>query len=141
MKNQNPFILCIIAGSILIALGFVGSLGSIVWLYPMIYANPTLSELTWLLDNLLQILLVVTQYGGVLIIIGGFLLTTSFVYAGKLFIGLIAILDLLSLIGEITESLTTFGVSGPLIWILNIPNFLWVIGIILTVIALWITKV
>ena len=140
MKNKTSFALCVIAGLMLIMVERSGALNPIALVYVLLHSISALSSFIWVIDIILFTLYVIALLGGVGVIIGGYLLTTSWVRVGKFIIGLSAGFGLLSLIIIILHAWMIFGPAYPLILTFFILNSTWATGIVLTIIARWIAK-
>ncbi|MGV9170455.1 MAG: hypothetical protein ACOC38_11015 [Promethearchaeia archaeon] len=83
----------------------------------------------------LYVLWIIALGGGFAVILGGYLLTTSHVTAGKFIIAIASGFGLLSLILTIIHALVVFGLAGLLVLALVIMNSAWALGLVLTIIA------
>ncbi len=135
MNNQNPMILCLIAGILLAASHFTGGIDTIVFLWLFLSAIPALAPYLPIIGVILLILYAIAYSAGASVIIGGVLLTTSYVRLGKFIIAIAAGFGLISLILVIIWVVLVGGWVALLAlgWlIINIP---WALALVLTVIA------
>ena len=135
MKNQTPFILCLVGGFLLLASHFTGGINTIAFLIIFLNGIPALDPYIFIINVILFILLLIAWSGGAGIIIGGLLLTTSQVRLGKFIIAIAAGFGLISFILVILWVVLVYGVAALLLlsWlIINIP---WALGLVLTIIA------
>jgi hypothetical protein len=135
LKNQTPFALCIIGGLFLIAAGYNHGIGTIFLIYAFVHAIAALAPYYFIIDIILTILGVIAWAGGYAVILGGFMLTTSYVRLGKFIIAIAAGFGLISFILTIAWVYLVFGVSGLLVLTWLIMNSIWAIGLVLTIIA------
>ncbi len=135
MKNQTPFALCIIGGLLLIFSSYNYGIGTVVMLYVFFHAIPQLASLYPVIDVILLVLFVIAWSGGLAVIIGGYLLTTSHVRAGKLVIAIATGFGLFSLIFVIVGTYLMGGVAALLVLTWLVSHSAWAIGLILTIIA------
>ena len=135
MKNQTPMILCILGGLLLHASHFTGGVNSIVFLWIFLSAIPALAPYLSIIGIILLILYAIAYLGGISVIVGGVLLTTSHVRLGKFIIAIAAGFGLISLILVIIWVVLVGGLLALLAlgWlIINIP---WALGLVLTILA------
>ncbi|MGY5880199.1 MAG: hypothetical protein RTV31_08110 [Candidatus Thorarchaeota archaeon] len=135
MKNQTPFALCLIGGILLLASHFTGGINTIFFLWVFLNNLAVLDPYIDIINIILFILFLIAWSGGAAVIVGGLLLTTSFVRLGKFIIAIAAGFGLISLILIIIWVVLVYGWAALLLlgWlIINIP---WALGLVLTVIA------
>ncbi|MHA1960441.1 MAG: hypothetical protein ACW99U_09430 [Candidatus Thorarchaeota archaeon] len=137
MKNETSFVLCMIAGVMLITVNSVGGLVPLFLVYILLHSIPALSAIFWIMDLFLLVLYVIALLGGAGVIIGGLLLTTSWVRTGKFIVSLAAGFGLLSLIITILQTWIAFGLAGLMVLTYIALNSTWATAIILTIIARW----
>lgn len=135
MKNQTPFILCLIGGLFLILAGYDHGVRTIFLIYAVVHSIPALASFYFLIDAILIILGLIAWSGGYAVIIGGWLLTTSHVRAGKFIIAIAAGFGLISFILTILWAYIAAGWLGLLVLGWLIMNSIWAIGLVLTIIA------
>ncbi|MFX1481618.1 MAG: hypothetical protein ACFFCP_00365 [Promethearchaeota archaeon] len=135
MKNQTPFVLCIIGGILLILAGYEHGVATIFLVYSFVHAISALAPYYFIIDTILVILGLIAWSGGYAVIIGGYLLTTSHVRLGKFIIAIAAGFGLISFILTILWVFLTAGWMGLLVLTWLIFHSLWAIGLILTIIA------
>lgn len=135
MKNQTPFLLCIIAGLLFLLANYNNGVGTIVALYVFLHSIAALAPFYAIFDFILVILWGIAWSGGLAIIIGGFLLTVNHVRLGKFLITIAAGFGLISLILIILWIQIMFGLAGLLVLTWLIWHSAWAIAIILTIIA------
>ena len=83
MRNRDPFLLCLIAGLILIAVGYNEGTGTILLVYAFLQAIPALDPVFPIIGLILMVLWVIAWLGGIAVILGGYLLTARHVRLGK----------------------------------------------------------
>ena len=135
MKNQTPFALCIIGGLFLIVAGYNHGVATIFLLYALVHAIAALAPFYVIIDSILIVLGVIAWSGGYAVIIGGYLLTTSYVRIGKFIIAIAAGFGIISFILTIMWFFLFGGWVGLLFLIWLVMNSIWAIGLILTIIA------
>ena len=135
MRNQTPFLLCLIAGLLFIAANYTNGVATIIAVYFFLHGITTLSAYFVVIDIILFILWIIAWSGGFAIIIGGYLLTAKHVRLGKFIIAIAAGFGLISLILVILWVQINFGVGGLLVLTWLIWHSAWAIAIILTIIA------
>lgn len=135
MRNQTPFALCLIGGLLLIGANYTGGINTIALIYILVHSLAALAPFYLIIDILLFILLIIAWSGGIAIILGGFLLTTSQIRLGKLIIGISAGFGLISFILGIIWVVITFGWGALLLLTGLILNTAWALGLVLTIIA------
>jgi len=135
MKNQTPFILCLVGGFLLLASHFTGGTNTIVFLWLFLNAIPALAPYMFIINIILFILLLIAWFGGASIIIGGLLLTTSQVRLGKFIIAIAAGFGLISFILVIIWVVLVNGWAVLLLLSWLIINTPWALGLVLTIIA------
>jgi hypothetical protein len=135
MRNQTPFALSLIGGLLLIGANYTGGINTIALIYILVHSIAALAPVYLIIDILLFILLIIAWSGGVAVILGGFLLTTSQIRLGKLIIGIAAGFGLISFILGIIWVVMTFGWVGLLALTWLILNTAWALGLVLTIIA------
>lgn len=135
MRNQTPFALCLIGGLFLIGANYTSGIGTIALIYILVHSIAALAPFYLLIDILLFILLIIVWSGGIAVILGGFLLTTSHVRLGKLIIGVAAGFGIISFILIIIGVIVTSGWAGLLVLTWLILHTAWALGLVLTIIA------
>ena len=135
MRNQTPFALCIIGGLLLLGAGYTNGASTIVLLYLFFHSIAALTPFYLIIDIVLLALWIIAWLGGIAVILGGYLLTTSHVRTGKFIIAISAGFGLISLILVILWVILTIGWAGLLILTWLILNTAWALGLILTIIA------
>ena len=135
MKNRMPFLLCLIAGLIFLAVNYTGGINSIVTIYLLVHSIAALSTFYIIIDIILIILWIIAWSGGFAIIIGGYLLTAKHVRIGRIIIAIAAGFGLISLILVIVWVQLIFGWAGLFVLTWLILHSAWAIAIILTIIA------
>ncbi len=135
MRNRTPFLLCLIGGILLIAVDYIDGISTIVLIYMFVHALGFLAPLYLIIDIVLLILFLIAWAGGIAIILGGYLLTTTHVRTGKFLITIASGFGLISLIIMIYHAYIVGGLLGLLVlgWVfLRFAKFL---GLLLTIIA------
>ncbi len=135
MRNQTPFALCIIGGLLLLGAGYTNGANTIVLLYLFFHSIIALAPFYLIIDIVLLVLWVIAWLGGIAVILGGYLLTTSHIRTGKFIIAISAGFGLISLILVILWVILTIGWAGLLLLTWLILHTAWALGLILTVIA------
>ena len=135
MKNQTPFALCLIGGLFLLGANYTGGIDTIVLVFLFLHAIPALTPIYFIINILLLILFIIAWLGGIAVILGGYLLTTSHVRTGKFIIAVSSGFGLISLILTIIWVVVSFGWAALLLLTWLILNTLWALGLILTIIA------
>lgn len=135
MRNQTPFLLCLLAGLMFIIANYSTGVDTIVALYIFFHSIAALSSIYIFIDIVLLILWIIAWSGGLAIIFGGYLLTVKHVRSGKLIIAIAAGFGLISLILVILWVVIVNGLMGLLVLTWLILHSTWAIAIILTIIA------
>ncbi|MHA1909415.1 MAG: hypothetical protein ACW98Y_19110 [Candidatus Thorarchaeota archaeon] len=135
MRNQTPFLLCLIAGLVLWAVGYTHGVNTIVLVYILVHSIAVLAPFYLIIDIILFILFLIAWAGGFAIIVGGILLTTSYVRLGKVIIAISAGFGLISLILVVLWVVITNGLLGLLVLTWLILHTAWALALVLTVIA------
>jgi len=135
MRNQTPFALCIIGGLLLLGAGYTNGANTIVLLYLFFHSIAAFAPFYLIIDIVLLVLWIIALLGGIAVIIGGYLLTTSHIRTGKFIIAISAGFGLISLILIIIWVVLTAGWAGLLILTWLILHTAWALGLVLTVIA------
>jgi hypothetical protein len=135
MKNQTPFALCLIGGLLLLGANYTGGIDTIVLIFYFLQAIPALAPFYLIINILLFILFVIAWLGGIAVILGGYLLTTSHVRSGKFIIAIASGFGLISLILTVIWVVLTVGWGGLLVLAWLILNTASALGLILTIIA------
>lgn len=135
MKNRTPFLLCLIGGIFLFGAGYNGGIDTIVLIFLLVHSIPALAPIYFFANILLFILFVIAWSGGLAVILGGYMLTTSHVRIGKFIIAIAAGFGLISLILTIIWVVLSFGWGGLLLLTWLILNTAWALGLVLTIIA------
>lgn len=135
MKNRTPFFLCLLGGLLLIATHFTGGINSILFLWLFLSAIPALAPFLTIIWIVLYILFLIAWSGGISVIIGGLLLTTSYVRLGKIIIAIAAGFGLISLILIAIWIVLTSGWVALLVLSWLIITTPWALGLFLTILA------
>jgi hypothetical protein len=135
MKNQMPFVLCLIGGLLLISVNYTHGVNTIALLYIFLHTIAALAPYFFVIDAILFVLWLIAWFGGAAVIAGGYLLTTSHVRIGKFVIAVSAGFGLISLILTVLWVFLVSGWVGLLVLGFLIANTGWAIGLILTIIA------
>ncbi|MGQ4912546.1 MAG: hypothetical protein ACP6KW_10290 [Candidatus Thorarchaeota archaeon] len=135
MRNQTAFALCLIGGVMLLLANYTQGVATIVLVYQFVHSLPALAPLYPLIDVVLVFLWIIAWSGGLSVILGGALLTTSHVRLGKFIIAVAAGFGLISLILTIVWVFWASGWAGLLILSWLVMNTPWALGLILTIIA------
>lgn len=135
MRNQTPFVLCLIAGFILMAVNYTNGVGTIILIYLFVHAIGALSPFYLIIDIILFILFLIAYAGGITVILGGILLTTSHVRLGKWIIAIAAGFGIISLILVILWVAVVSGLLGLLVLTWLIVNTSWALALIMTIVA------
>ncbi|TXT56027.1 MAG: conserved membrane protein of unknown function [Candidatus Thorarchaeota archaeon] len=113
MNNKKSFILCIVAGALLLLANAVGSLG-IFALLGQVSTIPELEPIVPIITMILWVLNIIANLGGIGVIIGGYLLTTAKVGTGKFIIGIAAGMGLIGMIIGIIQIIYVSGFGAAL---------------------------
>jgi hypothetical protein len=135
MRNQTPFALCIIGGLLLLGAGYTNGANTIFLVYLLVHSIGALAPFFLIIDFILLLLWIIAWLGGVAVIIGGVLLTTSHIRTGKFIIAISAGFGLISLILVILWVIISIGWAGLLLLTWIILHTEWALGLILTVVA------
>ncbi|MFW9956715.1 MAG: hypothetical protein ACFFCT_01475 [Candidatus Odinarchaeota archaeon] len=135
MRNQMPFVLCIIGGLLLLGAGYTNGANTIFLLYLFFHSIVALAPFYLIIDIVLLVLWIIAWLGGIAVIFGGYLLTTSHIRTGKFIIAISAGFGLISLIFVVLWVILTIGWAGLLLLTWLILHTAWALGLILTVIA------
>ena len=135
MKNQTSFALCVIGGLLLFLANYNYGIHTIVLLYIFLHSIMQLAPLFPVIDVILFILFIVAWLGGLAVILGGYLLTTTHVRAGKIIIGVATGFGLISLILVVVGTFYIGGWSALFVLAWLIAHSAWAIGLILTIVA------
>ncbi|MHA1136617.1 MAG: hypothetical protein ACTSSE_09035 [Candidatus Thorarchaeota archaeon] len=135
MKNQTPLILCLIGGFLLHSSHYTGGVDSILFIWSFLHGIPALDPYLLIIDIFLAVLYVVAWSGGIAVVLGGVLLTTSHVRIGKFIVAIAAGFGLISLILVIIGVVLVFGWAALLFLTWLIVSTPWALGLILTIIA------
>jgi hypothetical protein len=135
MRNQTPFVLCIIGGLLLLGAGYTNGANTIFLLYLFVHSIVALAPFYLIIDIVLLVLWVIAWLGGIAVILGGYLLTSSHIRTGKFIIAISAGFGLISLILVILWVVLTIGWAGLLLLTWLILHTAWALGLILTIIA------
>lgn len=135
VRNETPFVLCLIAGLILIAVSYTRGVDIIILVYGLVHSITALSPLYFIIDIVLFILFLIAWAGGWAVILGGVLLTTSHIGIGKWIIAIAAGFGFISLILVILWTYLAFGLLGLLIFTSLVISTAWAMALIMTVVA------
>ncbi len=132
IHNRNAFILCLVGGVLLFASGASGVIGLIDELAE---ALREILEFTLVLtlENIMAGLATITMISGIIVIIGGVVLTTSEVRAGRIIVNLAIAVGIIGLLMILVQSVVTGTLSMEMTMQLQ-QSFGWV-GAILAIIA------
>jgi hypothetical protein len=132
IHNKNAFILCFIGGVLLIASGASGVISLIDELAEALYAVLELSFVLTL-ENIMAGLATLTIISGVVVIIGGIILTTSRVRMGRYIVNLAIAMGIIGLLMILVQSAMTGTIAMELT--MQLQQSLGWIGAILAFIA------
>jgi hypothetical protein len=132
IHNKNAFILCFLGGVLLIASGASGVIGLIDELAEALHEALQLT-LVLTLENIMAGLATITILSGIAVIIGGLVLTTSHVRAGRIIVNLAIAMGIIGLLMILVQSVMTGTVSMELT--MQLQQSLGWIGAILAFIA------
>ena len=132
IHNKNAFMLCFLGGVLLIASGSSGVIGLIDELAEALYAALELS-LVLTLENIMAGLATITILSGIAVIIGGVILTTSHIRAGRIIVNLAIAMGIVGLLMILVQSVMAGTISMGLTMQLQ-QSFGW-IGAILAFVA------
>ncbi len=135
VRNETPFVLCLIAGLILVAVNYTHGVEIIVLVYILVHSITALSPFYFLIDIVLLILFLIAWTGGFAVILGGALLTTSHVRLGRWIVAIAAGFGLISLILVIVWTYLAFGLLGLLVFTSLVISTAWAMALIMTVVA------
>jgi hypothetical protein len=135
MRNQTPFALCIIGGLLLLGSGYAQGGNAILFIYGIVHSIPALAPFFLIIDIILFLLWIIAFLGGLAVILGGYLLTTSHIRTGKFIIAIAAGFGLISFILIILWVVLTAGWAGLLVLTWLILHTAWALGLVLTIIA------
>jgi hypothetical protein len=135
MRNQTPFALCIIGGLLLLVAGYTQGGQTIVFVYLLVHSISALAPFFIIIDLILLILWIIALLGGLAVILGGYLLTTSHIRTGKFIVAISTGFGLISFLLVIFYVVITVGWAGLLILAWLILNSAWALGLILTIVA------
>jgi len=140
MRNRDSFLLCLIAGLILLAVGYNEGTGTIALIFLFLQAIPALDPVFPIIGVILAVLWVIGWLGGVAVIIGGYLLTARHVRLGKWIIAISAGFGIISFILVVLYVLFVHGLAGLLVLTWLIMHTAWAFALLLTIIARHIAK-
>jgi hypothetical protein len=132
IHNKNAFILCFLGGVMLIASGASGVISLIDELAEALYSVLELSFILTL-ENIMAGLATLTIISGVVVIIGGFVLTTSHVKAGRYVVNLAIAMGIIGLMMILVQSAMTGTIAMELT--MQLQQSLGWVGAILAFIA------
>ncbi|MBE0525973.1 hypothetical protein E4H12_00955 [Candidatus Thorarchaeota archaeon] len=133
MRNEVPFLLCIIGGILMIMASVVGSAD--LWIQIFAFAETIVPGSGEILGLVLIVLRYIAGLGGVAVIIGGYLVTTDRVGTGKFVIGLAAGLGLIGLIINLVTAYMAVGIAAFTDFLNLLATSSGVLGPVLTIIA------
>ncbi|MDH4213820.1 MAG: hypothetical protein OEV85_07860, partial [Candidatus Thorarchaeota archaeon] len=110
IHNKNAFMLCFLGGVLLIASGSSGVIGLIDELAEALYAALELS-LVLTLENIMAGLATITILSGIAVIIGGVILTTSHIRAGRIIVNLAIAMGIVGLLMILVQSVMAGTIS------------------------------
>ncbi len=119
----------------LLGTSYAGGVSTIVLVYLFLHSLVGLAPFYLIIDIILFFLWIIALLGGLAVMIGGYLLTTSHIRLGKFIIAVAAGFGLISLILVILWVLLTYGWSGLVILTWLLMHTSWALGLILTIIA------
>ncbi|MHA1577335.1 MAG: hypothetical protein ACTSU3_08225, partial [Candidatus Thorarchaeota archaeon] len=129
------FFLCLIGGLFLLGANYTGGIDTIVLIFFFVHSIPALAPIYFFANILLFILFIIAWSGGLAVILGGYMLTTSHVRIGKFIISIAAGFGLISLILTVLWIGLTLGWGGLLLLTWIVLNTAWALGIVFTIIA------
>jgi len=132
IHNRNAFILCLVGGVLLFASGASGVIGLIDELAEALREILEFS-LVLTLENIMAGLASITIISGVVVIVGGVILTTSEVRAGRIIVNLAIAVGIIGLLMILVQSVMTGTLSMDMTMQLQ-QSFGWV-GAILAFVA------
>ncbi|RDE15345.1 MAG: hypothetical protein C4K48_04700 [Candidatus Thorarchaeota archaeon] len=132
IHNRNAFILCLVGGVLLFASGASGVIGLIDELAEALREILEFS-LVLTLENIMAGLASITIISGVVVIVGGVMLTTSEVRAGRIIVNLAIAVGIIGLLMILVQSVMTGTLSMDMTMQLQ-QSFGWV-GAILAFVA------
>lgn len=132
IHNQNAFILCLLGGTLLIASGASGVIGLIDEIADTLTAVLELS-LVLTLEGIMAGLAALTILSGIVVILGGFIFTTSRVRTGRIVINMAITAGIIGLIIIMMQSVMTGTIAMELMMQLQL-SLGW-IGAIMAFIA------
>jgi hypothetical protein len=135
MRNQTPFVLCVIGGLLLLGAGYTQGGQTIVFVYLLVHSISALAPFFIIIDLILLILWIIALLGGLAVILGGYLLTTSHIRTGKFIVAISTGFGLISFLLVILYVVITVGWAGLLILAWLILNSAWALGLVLTIVA------
>jgi hypothetical protein len=135
MRNQTPFVLCVIGGLLLLGAGYTQGGQTIVFVYLLVHSISALAPFFIIIDLILLILWIIALLGGLAVILGGYLLTTSHIRTGKFIAAISTGFGLISFLLVILYVVITVGWAGLLILAWLILNSAWALGLVLTIVA------
>jgi len=127
--------MCLIGGLMPLLANYTQGVATIVLVYQFVHSLPALAPLYLLIDVVLVFLWIIAWSGGLSVILGGALVTTSHVRLGKFIIAVAAGFGLISLILTVVWVFWASGWTGLLILSWLVMNTPLALGLILTVIA------
>jgi hypothetical protein len=135
MKNQTPFVLCLIGGILLLISNYNHGAETIAVIYFFLVSLPPLTPYILLITIVMMILWFIALSGGIAVMLGGYLLTRDHVTLGKFLITISAGFGLISFILAILWVIFVAGWAGLLVYTWLILNTSWALGLVLTIIA------
>lgn len=135
MRNQTPFVLCLIGGLLLLGANYTHGVATIVFIYIFLHSIAFLAPIYIVIDAILLVLWLIAWSGGFAVIIGGFFLTTSHIRLGKFIIAVSAGFGIISLFLAVLWVVLVSGWVGLVFLTWLILNTAWALGLILTIIA------
>jgi hypothetical protein len=138
MRNKIPFILCLIGGALMIYAGVVGSIG--FWDNLITYAATIAPGYEDIMLWILVILQNVASFGGIAVIIGGYLITTDRVGTGKFIIGISAGMGIFGLIMLVYNMYMAMGMAAFSEIYNLISTTAAILGPVITIVARTLTR-
>jgi hypothetical protein len=135
LRNQTPFALCFIGGLLLLGAGYTQGGQTIVFVYLLVHSIAALAPFYFIIDFILLLLWIIAVLGGLAVILGGYLLTTSHIRTGKFIIAVATGFGLISFILVILYVVIAVGWAGLLILTWLILHTAWALGLVLTIAA------
>ncbi len=134
MQNKTAFVICVIAGLLLISVAATGSIGFLEYI-SLIAAIPELAFLEPVVNVILYVLVAIAGLGGLGVIIGGYLLTTDRVGTGKFVIGIAAGMGLIGLIIQLASMAYLYGAAQLISFVSAVSQSAGWLGVVLSIVG------